>query len=104
MVNEIDYENKASVCEELLGLHAFTGCNITNALHCHRKVKALRAMLKLDSVVTWVGMGNIARATWWTADNVLNFLHGYLIPGNLQDKESTTNKVSTKKMGVNSSN
>ena len=27
MVNGIDYENKVGVCEALLGLQAFTGCD-----------------------------------------------------------------------------
>ena len=48
MVNWIDYENKASVCKALLGLHAFTGCNTTVAFYGRVKVKALQAMLKHD--------------------------------------------------------
>ena len=53
VVNGINYEKKASVCEALLGLHAFTSCNITSAFHGHRKVKALPGMLKYDSVETF---------------------------------------------------
>ena len=50
-------KKKASVCEALLGLHAFTSCDTTSAFHGHRKIKALRAMLKYDSVETFRLLG-----------------------------------------------
>lgn len=62
MVNGIDYKNKAGVCEALLGLHAFNGCD--SVFHGRRKVKA-QAMLKMilrRLLVAWTGMGSIARA------------------------------------------
>ena len=50
-------KKKASVCEALLGLHAFTSCDTTSAFHGHRKIKALRAMLKYDSLETFRLLG-----------------------------------------------
>ena len=57
VVNGIDYENKASVWEGLLGLHAFTGCDLLSAFHSRGKVKALQAILKNESVKTFRLLG-----------------------------------------------
>ena len=65
VVNGIDKEYEKSVCEALLGLHAFTYCDTTSGLHGRGKLKALQETLKLDSVetwATWTRKGSIARA------------------------------------------
>ena len=57
VVNGIDYENKASACAALLGLHVFTACDKTSGLHGCGKVKALRAMPEYDSLETFTLLG-----------------------------------------------
>ena len=103
VVNGINYEKKASVCEALLGLHAFTSCNITSAFHGHRKVKALPGMLKYDSAETFRLLGQ----DWEVSQELLDelqvisyFLHGYLIQGNLRGTESTITNLARRKLEI----
>ena len=53
VVKRIDYENKAGLCKALPGLHTFTGCDTTNMFYGRGEVKARRAVLKHDSLVTF---------------------------------------------------
>ena len=70
MINGIDYESKASVWEAILGLHTFTGYDTTSAFHGCGKVKALREMLKYDSVETFRLLGQ----EWQVSQELLDEL------------------------------
>ena len=65
-----DYENIDSVSEELLGLHAFTGCDPASAFHVLGKVKPLQAMLKHDSVETF----RLLEKEWEVSQELLDAL------------------------------
>ena len=87
VVNVIDYENKVGLRETFLELHVFTGCDTTGTFYGHGKVKAPRAMLKHDSLMTFRLLGQECQVLQELFDElqvISFFLHEYLIPRNLQ--------------------
>ena len=97
VVSKIDYENEAGVCKGLLGLRAFTGCDTTSAFHSRGKVKALRVMLKHNSVETFGLLGQ--NSEWEVSQQLFDelqvisylfiFLHSCIIHSYITESKIT---------------